>query len=105
MPVYIAAQGLFEGLGTIPYIWTVLKTLPWLFLVYLLKRYLGGATNGSERLMHSKVVMMTVRSPSQRTAYMLIASPGRDVRHWRCNCTRSCRERSTAGAADPASAD
>ncbi|KAJ9648171.1 hypothetical protein H2201_002289 [Coniosporium apollinis] len=59
MPVYIAAQGLFEGLGTIPFIWTILKTLPWLFLVYVLKLYLGGAANSSERLMHSKVVMMT----------------------------------------------
>lgn len=60
MPVYIASQGLFDGINTIPYIWTILKTLPWLFLVYLLKLYFGGATNGSERLMHSKVVMMTV---------------------------------------------
>ncbi|KAH7028308.1 hypothetical protein B0J12DRAFT_683735 [Macrophomina phaseolina] len=59
MPVYIAVQALFDGLGSIPYAWTVAKTLPWFFVLYLLKRYFGGAVNSAERLMHSKVVMIT----------------------------------------------
>lgn len=59
MPIHIAAQGLFEGISTIPYGWTILKIAPWLVIIYLLKRYFNGATNTSERVMHSKVVMMT----------------------------------------------
>ncbi|KAL1646914.1 hypothetical protein SLS58_003050 [Diplodia intermedia] len=59
MPVYIAVQALFDGLGSIPYAWTIVKALPWLALLVLLKRYFGGAVNTSERNMHSKVVMIT----------------------------------------------
>jgi hypothetical protein len=61
MPLHIAAQGLFSGISSIPYAWTVLKIAPWLVLLYVLKRYFNGATNTSERTMHSKVIMMTVR--------------------------------------------
>lgn len=61
MPVYIAVQALFDGIGSIPYAWTLIKTLPWLAVLYLLKRYFGGAINTSERVMHSKVIMITVR--------------------------------------------
>ncbi|KAB2577433.1 putative short chain dehydrogenase reductase family protein [Lasiodiplodia theobromae] len=59
MPVYIAVQALFDGIGSIPYAWTIIKTLPWLALLVLLKRYFGGVVNTSERNMHSKVVMIT----------------------------------------------
>lgn len=59
MPLHIAAQGLFSGVSSIPYAWTVLKIAPWLVLLYVLKRYFNGATNTSERTMHSKVIMMT----------------------------------------------
>ncbi|KAL1617382.1 hypothetical protein SLS56_011035 [Neofusicoccum ribis] len=59
MPVYIAVQALFDGLGSIPFAWTLLNTLPWLAVLFLLKRYFGGAVNTSERNMHSKVVMIT----------------------------------------------
>jgi small-conductance mechanosensitive channel len=38
----------------------VIKTAPWLLLIAALKYYFGGARNTSERLMHSKVVMVTV---------------------------------------------
>lgn len=61
MPVYIVAQALFDGIGSIPYAWTILKAIPCLFLLLVLKGYFGGATNKSERKMHSKVVMITVR--------------------------------------------
>lgn len=61
MPLHIAAQGLFSGVSSIPYAWAVLKIAPWLVLLYVLKRYFNGATNTSERTMHSKVIVMTVR--------------------------------------------
>ncbi|KZF23246.1 NAD(P)-binding protein [Xylona heveae TC161] len=59
MPIPIISEGLFEGFDSVPYLPTVLKTVPALLLVYLLKRYFGGAVNKSERLMRSKVVMIT----------------------------------------------
>lgn len=60
MPIPLIAEGLFGGLSNIPYAYTVLKALPWLALLYFLKVYFGGARNTSERLMHSKIVMITV---------------------------------------------
>ncbi|CEJ58809.1 Putative Oxidoreductase, short chain dehydrogenase/reductase family [Penicillium brasilianum] len=59
MPIPLIAQGIQEGIGSIPYAWTVIKTAPWLLLLAALKYYFGGARNTSERLMHSKVVMVT----------------------------------------------
>ena len=60
MPVNILAQVFAEGLDSIPYGWTIVKVAPVLALLYLLKWYFNGAVNGSERNMHSKVVMVTV---------------------------------------------
>lgn len=60
MPVPIITQVAFDGLSSIPYAYTVLKAVSWLALLYLLKLYFGGASNTSERTMHSKVVLMTV---------------------------------------------
>ncbi|PIG82555.1 oxidoreductase [Aspergillus arachidicola] len=59
MPIPLLAQGFQEGISSIPYAWTVLKIVPFVLLVAALKYYFGGARNGSERLMHSKVVMVT----------------------------------------------
>ncbi|KAI9842986.1 MAG: hypothetical protein M1838_002904 [Thelocarpon superellum] len=59
MPIPILAEAVFNGLSSIPFVYPLLKLLPWLGLVYLLKVYFGGASNTSERLMHSKVVMIT----------------------------------------------
>lgn len=61
MPIPIITQGIVEGLSSIPYAYTVLKVAPWLLLLAALKYYFGGARNSSERAMHSKVVMVTVR--------------------------------------------
>ena len=60
MPIPLIIKGVTEGLSSIPYIYTVLKVAPWVLLVGFLKFYFGGARNQSERLMHSKVVMVTV---------------------------------------------
>ncbi|KAG2420077.1 hypothetical protein HFD88_004875 [Aspergillus terreus] len=59
MPIPIIIQGVREGVSSIPYAWTVLQVAPWALLLAALKYYFGGARNGSERLMHSKVVMVT----------------------------------------------
>jgi hypothetical protein len=60
MPVNILAQAFSEGLDSIPFGWTVVKVAPFFAVLYLLKWFFNGATNGSERNMHSKVVMVTV---------------------------------------------
>ncbi len=60
MPLPILAEALFKGWRTIPYIHIILKVSAWLILLYLLRIWFGGARNKSERLMHSKIVMITV---------------------------------------------
>ncbi|KAF5855086.1 hypothetical protein ETB97_010109 [Aspergillus alliaceus] len=59
MPIPLLAQGYQEGISSIPYAWATLKVVPWVLLVGALKYYFGGARNQSERLLHSKVVMVT----------------------------------------------
>jgi len=66
MVVPLIVQGFWGGLSTIPYAYTVLKTIPWIALVILLKAYFEGAKNRSERVMHGKVVMVTVSDAIQR---------------------------------------
>ena len=61
MPVPLLAEGFERGLSGIPYAWTLIKSLPFLAVLFLLKLYFGGARCRSERLMHGKVVMVTVR--------------------------------------------
>jgi hypothetical protein len=63
MPVPLLAEGFNRGLSGIPYAWTILKSLPYLFILYLLKLYFSGAKNTSERVLHGKVVMITVDPP------------------------------------------
>lgn len=61
MPIPVIVKGITEGLSSIPFVYTVFKVLPWVLIVGFLKFYFGGARNKSERLMHSKVVMVTVK--------------------------------------------
>ena len=58
--VNILAQAWSEGLSTVPFGWTFVKIAPIFAVLYALKWFFNGATNGSERNMHSKVVMVTV---------------------------------------------
>jgi len=67
MPVPLLAEVSGSGLSHIPYAWTVLKIVPWIGLVYLLKLYFGGAQNKAERVMHGKVVMVTVLLSDKKT--------------------------------------
>ncbi|KAF2472002.1 NAD(P)-binding protein [Lindgomyces ingoldianus] len=59
MPLPILAQALFEGISSIPAGWTIVKVVPSLLLLYILKRFFNGTANTSERNMHSKVVIIT----------------------------------------------
>ncbi|KAE9965366.1 hypothetical protein EG328_009792 [Venturia inaequalis] len=54
MPIPLVASALEQGLSRIPHAYTILKTLPWIGGIYGLKRYFAGASNTSERNMHSK---------------------------------------------------
>lgn len=60
MPIHILASVVFEGAYLLPYVIPLLKAIPLLFSVWLMKTYFGGGRNTSERLMHSKVIMITV---------------------------------------------
>lgn len=60
MPIPIIVKGFQEGVSSIPFAWPVLRIAPWVLILAALKYYFGGARNTSERLMHSKVVMVTV---------------------------------------------
>ncbi|CAG8897636.1 unnamed protein product [Penicillium salamii] len=59
MPIPIIATGLREGIDAIPYAWSILRVAPWLLAFAALKYYFEGARNTSERMMRSKVIMVT----------------------------------------------
>ncbi|KAL9098291.1 MAG: hypothetical protein Q9163_006027 [Psora crenata] len=59
MPIPLLAELASGGIHVIPFAIPALKTLPWLILLLLSKLYFGGARNNSERLMRSKVVLIT----------------------------------------------
>lgn len=60
MPIDIVRKVFADGLDSVPFVEPTLKAVPWIGGALLLKRYFGGASNGSERDMHGKVVLMTV---------------------------------------------
>ena len=64
MPIPIARKVLGDGFDSVPFIWPVLKTLPYLAVLYLAKLYFNGTANTSERKLHGKVVLVTVGLPS-----------------------------------------
>jgi hypothetical protein len=86
MPINIIAQGFTEGISSIPYGWTAIKVVPCLAILYLLKWYFQGATNGSERNMHGKVVMITVNTDPYCLRPNLIADVGRYLRYRSRSC-------------------
>jgi small-conductance mechanosensitive channel len=67
MPIPLISHGITEGLSAIPHFYTAIKWTAVVAVVALLKYYFGGARNTSERLMHSKVVMITVSLPLKPT--------------------------------------
>jgi hypothetical protein len=61
MPIPLLAEGFGRGLSNIPYAWTAIQGAVLIAIITLLKQYFGGATCRSERVMHGKVVMVTVK--------------------------------------------
>ena len=62
MPVPIINQVLTDGFNSLPFLLPVLKVVPWLVALYLLKTYFSGASNTSERNLHGKVALVTVHT-------------------------------------------
>jgi len=77
MPVNILAQAFSEGLDSIPFGYTVVQVAVVSAVLYVLKWFFNGANNGSERNMHSKVVMVTVSYRRQGMALAYSSSLGR----------------------------
>jgi NAD(P)-dependent dehydrogenase (short-subunit alcohol dehydrogenase family) len=67
MPIPLLAEGFGRGLSGIPYGWNIVQGAVVVGVIALLKLYFGGATCRSERVMHGKVVMVTVRKALQDT--------------------------------------
>lgn len=63
----LLAEAWNRGLSGIPYAWTIVKAIPFVALLYLFKLYFNGATCRAERLMHGKVVMITVNPINSTT--------------------------------------
>ncbi|THY98086.1 NAD(P)-binding protein [Aureobasidium pullulans] len=59
MPVPLIQKAILDGLETVPNSAVLLKLLPVLLVLYLIRRWFQGAPNTSERTMHGKVVMIT----------------------------------------------
>jgi hypothetical protein len=62
MPIPLLAEAFGEGISGIPYAWTILQVAAVIGIITLLKIYFSGARCRSERVMHGKVVMVTVCS-------------------------------------------
>lgn len=84
MPVPVLRQVLTDGLDSVPYASTFLRIALVLGIVYGFKAFFQGASNGSERNMHGKVVMVTVilrlfdhvpaKTNSSRAAHLALAN-------------------------------
>ena len=61
MPIPFLGYVLQEGVHAVPFLIPILKAVPWILLVAALKLFFSARTNKSERVMHSKVIMVTVR--------------------------------------------
>ncbi len=60
MPIPLLAEGFGRGISNLPYLYTILQSVAAIGVVALLKLYFAGAKCGSERVMHGRVVMVTV---------------------------------------------
>jgi len=72
MPIYMGISAMLDGMDSVPFAWPMIKTIPWLGGLFLLKTFFSGASNTSERNMHGKVVMVTVRAAHNLPAGCLL---------------------------------
>ena len=83
MPIHFVVTVWKEGLAAFPHGLTLLKFVLACGVLYLLKWYFNGATNASERNMHSKVVMITVGLDVKLGTHYANIRSGRHFRHRR----------------------
>ena len=103
MPIHLLASAVFGGVSFSPFVIPTFKVLSLLCFIWLLKRYFGGSSNMSERLMHSKVVMITVFEVNIPLKVKLM-DIGWDVR-CRCDrCSATCESRRPDNSSHPACA-
>ena len=73
MPIPILGEIYYNGIDSVPYLLPVLKVVPWVLVVVILKIYFNGYRNRNERVMHGKVAIITVcslcRPPSTKVGY------------------------------------
>lgn len=62
MPIPILGEIYYNGVRSIPFLLPVAKILPWIVLLIVIKTWFGGTKNVNERVMHSKVAIVTVSS-------------------------------------------
>lgn len=60
MPIPILGEIYYNGIRSIPFLLPIAKVLPWLALLVVIKTWFGGTKNSNERVMHSKVAVVTV---------------------------------------------
>ena len=90
MPLHIAGTALYGGIDNVPYLWTAIKVAACIGLAYLVKAFFSGTSNTSERNMHGKVVMVTVRRHrAHNTGRPLTERSGRHQRRWRRSRSRT----------------
>ena len=60
MPLNVIGTIYYDGIQAVPFLATAIKFIPWLVLLVILKFYFNGTQNNQERVMHGKVVIVTV---------------------------------------------
>lgn len=61
MPVPFFLNLITDGFESTPHSRTIFRTIVAIAVLYIIKRYFQGAANLSERNMHGKVIIVTVR--------------------------------------------
>ncbi|KAI5815499.1 hypothetical protein BZA77DRAFT_344959 [Pyronema omphalodes] len=59
MPLNVLATAYYNGIAAVPVLPLAIKYGPWLLLLAVLKLYFRGSQNRNERVMHSKVALVT----------------------------------------------
>ncbi|KAI5800572.1 hypothetical protein FPQ18DRAFT_315396 [Pyronema domesticum] len=59
MPLNVLATAYYNGIAAVPVLPIAIKYGPWLLLLAVLKLYFRGSQNRNERVMHSKVALVT----------------------------------------------
>lgn len=63
MPVPALGRLYEQGIDGIPYFYEILRALPWFATLYVLRKFFNGTQNANERVMHSRVAVITVPPP------------------------------------------